>query len=243
MGQKVNPIGLRLGINKTWKSKWFVDRKEYADTLHEDLKLRKELLECPEVQGAEISDVEIIRKPQRVTVVITTSRPGIIIGSKGANVEKLGLRLQKLSDKKVQIKIKEIKKPEADAQLISANIARQLVARGSFRRAMKTAISKAMQSGAQGIKVRLSGRIGGAEISRSEWMKEGRVPLHTLRSDIDYGFTTANTSFGCIGVKVWVFNGEIYDHVQKDDAGVVAKKPFRADESGNGAVNAAGARS
>ena len=231
MGQKVNPIGLRLGVNKTWKSKWFVDRKQYADTLHEDLKLRKALLSCPEVEGAEISDVEIVRQPQRVTIMITTSRPGIIIGSKGANVEKLGQRLQKLSNQKVAIKIKEIKKPEADAQLISANVARQLVARGSYRRAMKTAISKAMQSGAQGIKIRLSGRIGGAEISRSEWMKEGRVPLHTLRSDIDYGFTTANTSFGCIGVKVWIFNGEIYDHVQKNDAGTVAKSPVKADET------------
>lgn len=233
MGQKVNPVGLRLGVNKTWKSKWYMDRKEYADTLHEDLKLRKMLLECPEVQGADISDVEIIRKPQRVTMVITTSRPGIIIGSKGANVEKLGLRLQKLSNQKVQIKIKEIKNPDTDAAIISQNIARQLVARGSYRRAMKTAISRAMQNGAQGIKVRLSGRIGGAEISRSEWMKEGRVPLHTLRSDIDYGYTTAHTSFGCIGVKVWVFNGEIFDRVQKNDAGDVARKPLNDAPAGS----------
>lgn len=230
MGQKVNPIGLRLGVNKTWKSKWYVDPREYADTLHEDLKLRKALVECPEVQGAEISDVEIIRKPQRITIVITTSRPGIIIGSKGANVEKLGARLQKLSDKKVQIKIKEIKKPEADAQLIALNVARQLVSRGSFRRSMKMAVSKAMQNGAQGVKIRLSGRIGGAEIARSEWMKEGRIPLHTLRSDIDYGFTTANTSFGVIGVKVWVYNGEIYDRAVKNDAGgLVKKKPTKSE--------------
>lgn len=229
MGQKVNPIGLRLGVNKTWKSKWYVDPREYADTLHEDLKLRKALLECPEVQGAEISDVEIIRKPQRVTIVITTSRPGIIIGSKGANVEKLGERLQKLSNQKVQIKIKEIKKPEADAQLIAMNVARQLAGRGSFRRAMKMAVSKAMQSGAQGVKIRLSGRIGGAEIARSEWMKEGRVPLHTLRSDIDYGFTTAHTTFGAIGVKVWVFNGEIYDRQVKDDAGGLVRRPASRD--------------
>jgi small subunit ribosomal protein S3 len=206
-----------------------VDPREYADTLHEDLKLRKALVECPEVQGAEISDVEIIRKPQRITIVITTSRPGIIIGSKGANVEKLGVRLQKLSDKKVQIKIKEIKKPEADAQLIALNVARQLVSRGSFRRSMKMAVSKAMQNGAQGVKIRLSGRIGGAEIARSEWMKEGRIPLHTLRSDIDYGFTTANTSFGVIGVKVWVYNGEIYDRAVKNDAGGLVKKPTKSD--------------
>ncbi|MDC7228880.1 30S ribosomal protein S3 [uncultured Sphaerochaeta sp.] len=229
MGQKVNPIGLRLGVNKTWKSKWYVDPREYADTLHEDLKLRKALVECPEVQGAEISDVEIIRKPQRITIVITTSRPGIIIGSKGANVEKLGARLQKLSDKKVQIKIKEIKKPEADAQLIALNVARQLVSRGSFRRSMKMAVSKAMQNGAQGVKIRLSGRIGGAEIARSEWMKEGRIPLHTLRSDIDYGFTTANTSFGVIGVKVWVYNGEIYDRAVKNDAGGLVRKPTKSE--------------
>jgi small subunit ribosomal protein S3 len=229
MGQKVNPIGLRLGVNKTRKSKWYVDPREYAETLHEDLKLRKALVECPEVQGAEISDVEIIRKPQRITIVITTSRPGIIIGSKGANVEKLGERLQKLSNKKVQIKIKEIKKPEADAQLIAMNVAKQLVSRGSFRRAMKTAVSKAIQSGAQGVKIRLSGRIGGAEIARSEWMKEGRVPLHTLRSDIDYGFDTANTSFGVIGVKVWLFNGEIYDRTIKEDAGGLVRKPSKSE--------------
>ena len=229
MGQKVNPIGLRLGINKTWKSKWYVDPREYADTLHEDLKLRKALVECPEVQGAEISDVEIIRKPQRITIVITTSRPGIIIGSKGANVEKLGTRLQKLTNKKIQIKIKEIKKPDADAQLIASNVAKQLVSRGSFRRAMKMAVSKAMQGGAQGVKIRCSGRIGGAEIARSEWMKDGRVPLHTLRSDIDYGFTTANTSFGAIGVKVWVFNGEIYDRSVKEDAGGLVRKPTKSE--------------
>ncbi|MCH3917817.1 MAG: 30S ribosomal protein S3 [Spirochaetia bacterium] len=227
MGQKVNPIGLRLGVNKTWKSKWYVDPRDYVDTLHEDLKLRRTLLGCPEVQGAEIADVEIIRKPQRVTIVITTSRPGIIIGSKGANVEKLGARLQKLSEKKVQIKIKEIKKPEANAQLIAANVARQLVARGSFRRAMKMAVAKAMQSGAQGVKIRCSGRLGGAEIARTEWMKEGRVPLHTLRSDIDYGFCAAHTSFGAIGVKVWVFNGEIYEHAKKDDAGGLVRKPSK----------------
>lgn len=227
MGQKVNPIGLRLGINKTWKSKWYVDPREYADTLHEELKLRKALLTSPEASGAEISDLEIIRKPQRITMVITTSRPGVIIGSKGANVEKLGERLQKLTDKKIQIKIKEVKKPEADAQLIAMNVARQLVARGSFRRAMKIAVSKAMQSGAQGVKIRLSGRIGGAEIARSEWMKEGRIPLHTLRSDIDYGFATADTSFGVVGVKVWVFNGEIYDRPVKDEAGDLVRRSSR----------------
>jgi small subunit ribosomal protein S3 len=227
MGQKVNPIGLRLGVNKTWKSKWYVDSKEYADTLHEDLLLKKTLLGCQEVQGADIADVEIIRKPQRVTIVITTSRPGIIIGSKGSNVEKLGARLQKISNKKVQIKIKEIKKPEGNAQIIAQNVAKQLQSRGSFRRVMKMAVSKAMQSGVQGVKIKCSGRLGGAEIARSEWMKEGRVPLHTLRSDIDYGVATANTTFGAIGIKVWVFNGEIYEHAKKNDAGGLVKKPSK----------------
>lgn len=224
MGQKVNPIGLRLGVNKTWKSKWYVDSKEYASTLHEDLLLKKTLLGCQEVQGADIADVEIIRKPQRVTIVITTSRPGIIIGSKGSNVEKLGARLQKISNKKVQIKIKEIKKPEGNAQIIAQNVAKQLQSRGSFRRVMKMAVSKAMQCGVQGVKIKCSGRLGGAEIARSEWMKEGRVPLHTLRSDIDYGVATARTTFGAIGIKVWVFNGEIYEHSKKNDAGGLVKK-------------------
>ncbi|MCF7940941.1 MAG: 30S ribosomal protein S3 [Spirochaetia bacterium] len=224
MGQKVNPIGLRLGVNKTWKSKWYVDPKNYADTLHEDLRIRKALESCPETKGADISDVEIIRKPQRITIVIKTSRPGIIIGSKGSNVELLGKRLQGLADKKVQIKIKEVKRPEADAQLIALNVAKQLKMRGSFRRAMKMAVSNAMRAGVQGVKIKVSGRLGGAEMARTEWNKDGRVPLHTLRSDIDYGFAEANTTFGLIGVKVWVFNGEIYDKAQKEDAGLLVKK-------------------
>ena len=224
MGQKVNPIGLRLGINKTWKSKWYVDPKDYADTLHEDLRLRKVLETCPETKGADIADIEIVRKPQRITIVIKTSRPGIIIGAKGANVEKLGARLQKLADKKVQIKIKEIKRPEADAQLIAINVARQLTMRGSFRRSLKMAVSSAMRAGVQGVKIKISGRLGGAEMARTEWHKEGRVPLHTLRSDIDYGFTEANTTFGAIGVKVWIYNGEIYDRTKKEDAGLLVKQ-------------------
>ena len=231
MGQKVNPIGLRLGVNKTWKSKWYVDRKEYADTLHEDIALRKALLALPETQGADIADVEIIRKPQRITLVIATARPGIIIGAKGANVEKIAQRMQKLTDKNLSIKIKEIKKSECNAQLVAQNIARQLENRGAFRRSMKNAVSRAMAGGVQGIKVRCSGRLGGAEIARTEWMKEGRIPLHTLRSDIDYGFATANTSFGAIGIKVWVFNGEIYNRakVEDDTVGTVVKKKTEAE--------------
>ncbi|MDZ7792544.1 MAG: 30S ribosomal protein S3 [Spirochaetia bacterium] len=224
MGQKVNPIGLRLGINKTWKSKWYVDPRDYVETLHEDLKLRKELENSPEARGAEISDIEIIRHPQRITIVVKTSRPGIIIGAKGSNIEKIGNRLQKLAKKKIQIKIKEVKRPEGDAQLIAMNVARQLKARGSFRRALKISVSKAMQAGVEGVKIRISGRLGGAEMSRVEWQQSGRVPLHTLRSDIDYGFFEAKTTFGTIGVKVWIFNGEVLQKDRKEDAGLLVKK-------------------
>lgn len=224
MGQKVNPIGLRLGVNKTWKSKWYVDPKDYADCLHEDLVLRKALMKLPEVQGAEVSDVEIVRKPKHIYVYISTSRPGVLIGTKGANIEKICQSLQKFAkNDKVDVKIKGIEHADRDAQLIAQNVAKQLAGRIAFKRAMKAAITKATAAGAQGIKIRLSGRLGGAEIARSEWMKEGRIPLHTLRSDIDYGFATSNTSFGAIGVKVWVFNGEIYDRVKKDDAGLLVK--------------------
>ena len=224
VGQKVNPVGLRLGVNKTWKSKWYVDPREYADTLHEDLALRKAIKACPETKGAEISDVEIIRHPQRITIVINTARPGVIIGAKGANIEKIGSRLQKVAKKKIQIKIKEIKKPETNAQLIAENVARQLIMRGSFRRSLKMAVNNAIKAGAQGVKVKIAGRLGGAEMARTEWHKEGRIPLHTLRSDIDYGFAEAVTTFGVIGVKVWVFNGELYRNDRKDDAGLLVKK-------------------
>ncbi|MDC7228159.1 MAG: 30S ribosomal protein S3 [Spirochaetales bacterium] len=224
MGQKVNPIGLRIGINKTWKSKWYVDPREYADTLHEDLVIRKTLLNCPETKGADISDIEIIRHPQRITVVIQTSRPGIIIGAKGSNIEKIGNRLQTIAGKKIQIKIKEIKQPESDAQIIALNIARQLKSRSSFRRTLKMAVNNAMKTGIQGIKVKVSGRLGGAEMSRTEQYKAGRVPLHTLRANIEYGFAEADTTFGLIGVKVWVFTGEVYKRDRKEDAGLLVKK-------------------
>jgi len=224
MGQKVNPIGMRLGINKTWKSKWYVDPREYADTLHEDLQLRKELLEAPETKGAEISDIEIIRHPQRITIVVKTSRPGIIIGAKGSNIEKIGARLQKTAKKKIQIKIKEIKRPEVDAQLIALGVARQLKTRGSFRRTLKMAVSNAMKAGVQGVKIKISGRLGGAEMARVEWQKEGRIPLHTLRADIDFGFAQSVTTFGLIGVKVWVYNGDVYKNDRKDDAGLLVRQ-------------------
>lgn len=233
MGQKVNPNGLRLGINRTWKSKWYVDPREYAKTLHEDLTLRKILSQCPETKNAEIADVEIIRHPQRITLVIQTARPGVIIGTKGATIEKIGTLLQKTAGKKIQIKIKEIKRPETNAQLISENIARQLKARVSFRKTMKMAISGAMKAGVQGVKVKVSGRLGGAEMSRTESYMEGRVPLHTLRANIEYGFTESFTTFGAIGVKVWVFGGEVFRRDKKEDAGALVKKRRDNDKVGS----------
>jgi len=215
---------MRLGINRTWRSKWYVDPREYADTLHEDLKLRKLISTMPETANAEISEVEIIRQPQRITIVIHTSRPGIIIGSKGVTIEKIGDFLQKQVASKVQLKIKEVKKPEVDAQIVSMSIARQLKSRASFRRTLKMSLNNAMRNGAQGIKVVISGRLGGAEMSRTESVRAGRVPLHTLRAHIDYGFSEANTTFGVIGVKVWVFKGEVLKKEIKEDAGAVVKK-------------------
>ncbi|MDR2072861.1 MAG: 30S ribosomal protein S3 [Spirochaetaceae bacterium] len=235
MGQKVNPTGLRIGINKTWASRWYVDPREYADTLHEDIKLRKFILSMNECKGADIAELEIIRHPQRITIVIHTARPGVIIGVKGANIDKIGAELQKFVTKKVQIKIKEVRNADNNAQIVAQNIARQLLARGSFRRTMKQAITNAIKKGnAQGIKVRLSGRLGGAEMSRTEEAKEGRIPLHTLRADIDYGFAEAHTTFGAIGVKVWVYNGMKYGKEQKEDAGALVRKrrervPAKAD--------------
>ena len=200
VGQKVHPIGLRLGINKTWQSRWYADPREYADLLHEDLKIRKMVQDLPECKNADIAEIEIVRHPQRVTIVIHTARPGVIIGQKGANIERIGVEIQKQITKKVQIKIKEIKRPEVNASLIAQNIARQLAARASFRKCLKQAANNAMKAGSQGIKIRLSGRLGGAEMSRTEEHKEGRVPLHTLRANIDYGFAESHTTFGKIGV-------------------------------------------
>ena len=227
MGQKVNPIGLRLGINKTWQSRWYADPRKYADLLHEDLRIRKMIHELPECSNADIAEVEIIRHPQRVTIVIHTAKPGVIIGLKGANIEKIGTEIQKQLTKKVQIKIKEIKQAEVNASLIAQNIARQLVNRASFRKVMKQSSNNAMKNGAKGIKIRLSGRLGGAEMSRTEEHKEGQVPLHTLRADIDYGFAEAHTTYGKIGVKVWVCNGMNYGHDKQEDAGQLLRKTHR----------------
>ena len=236
MGQKVNPIGLRLGINKTWQSRWYAGPRDYADLVLEDIKIRKMVTALPECQNADIAEIEIIRHPQRVTIVIHTARPGVIIGQKGANIEKISAEIQAQLTKKVQIKIKEVKRADINASLIAQNVGRQLAGRGSFRKALKQASSNAMKGGAQGIKIRLSGRLGGAEMRRSEEHKEGRVPLHTLRADIDYGTYEAHTTYGKIGVKVWVYNGMNYGHEQNEDAGQLVRKPRhdRNDRAANG---------
>ncbi|RLA98106.1 MAG: 30S ribosomal protein S3 [Deltaproteobacteria bacterium] len=209
MGQKVHPIGFRLGIIKTWKSKWFAERG-YAELLHEDLRIRKHIKE--KLYHAGISRIEIERvanKAGKVKVNIYTARPGIIIGKKGAEVENLKKELDEMTGKEVVINIKEVRRAELDAQLVAENVAFQLERRVGFRRAMKRSVASAMKLGAKGIKIACAGRLGGAEMARREWYREGRVPLHTLRADIDYGFAEAKTKYGVIGVKVWIFKGEV----------------------------------
>lgn len=206
MGQKTNPIGLRLGIIKTWNSKWFA-RKNYKELLHEDLMIQKYIKE--NLYHAGVPKVEIERTGQKIKAAIHTARPGIIIGKKGAEVEKLKKALEKLTGKVLSIDIKEVRKPELDATLVAENIALQLEKRIAFRRAMKKSVASTMRFGALGIKVACSGRLAGAEIARDEWYREGRVPLHTFRSDIDYGTAEAKTTYGRIGVKVWIYKGDI----------------------------------
>jgi len=206
LGQKVHPIGFRLGVIRTWESNWYAE-KDYSQLLHEDLKLRNYLKE--RLHHAGISKVEIERAAGKAKINIFAARPGIIIGKKGSEVEALKKELAKLTDKEVFINIQEVRKPEVDAQLVAENVALQLVRRVAFRRAMKKAVSQSLKFGAQGIKIECSGRLGGAEMSRREWYREGRVPLHTLRADIDYGFAEAKTTYGIIGVKVHIFKGEI----------------------------------
>ena len=210
MGQKVNPIGLRLGINRTWDSRWFANKGTYGDLLHEDLAIRKYLLE--RLKQAGVSRIIIERPHKKCRVTIYTARPGVVIGKKGADIEKLRLELSKLSTSETVLNIVEIRKPEIDATLVAENIAQQLERRVAFRRAMKRAMQTATRMGALGIRVNVAGRLGGAEIARMEWYREGRVPLHTLRADIDYGVATARTTYGAIGVKVWIFKGEIMEH-------------------------------
>lgn len=210
MGQKVNPIGLRLGINRTWDSRWFAESGEYADLLHEDLKIRQYIHK--KLGQAGISKVIIERPAKKARITIHTARPGVVIGKKGADIERLRVRLAKITDSELHLNIVEIRKPEIDAKLIADNIAQQLERRVAFRRAMKRAVQSAMRLGAKGIRINCAGRLGGAEIARTEWYREGRVPLHTLRADIDYGETTALTAYGTCGVKVWVFTGEVMAH-------------------------------
>ena len=207
MGQKTHPYGFRLVYNKNWHSRWYADGKNYADTLHQDLELRRKPKK--RLSHAGVSDIDIERAADRLRVTIYTSRPGIIIGRKGAEVDKLRDDLSKMVGREVHINIQEISRPELDAQLVAENIAGQIKRRVSFRRAMKRAVTAAMKLGAEGIRVNCAGRLGGAEIARSEWYREGRVPLHTLRADIDYGFAESNTTYGVIGIKVTIFKGEL----------------------------------
>jgi len=206
MGQKVHPYGFRLGFNKTWRSRWFA-KQGYAKLLQEDLELKKTLTD--RLKSAGVSLIEVDRPGNKLRVTIRTSRPGIIIGRKGAEVDKLRDELQKLVNGEVYINIQEIQRPELDSQLVAENIAAQLVRRIAFRRAMKKAMESAFRFGAKGIKVRVAGRLNGAEIARSEWYQDGRLPLHTLKADVDYGTATATTTYGAIGVKVWIYKGEM----------------------------------
>lgn len=215
MGQKVNPVGLRLGIIGTWDSRWYAD-KEYADFVYEDYKIRKFLKK--KLYHAGISKIEIERFSKRIRVRVFAARPGIIIGKKGAEIALLKKELEKMLTPEVLIDIKEVRRPETDAQLVAENIASQLERRIAFRRAMKRSVTSAMRFGAQGIKIICSGRLGGAEMARTEWYKEGRIPLHTLRADVEYGFIEAQTTYGTIGIKVFIFKGEVLNTDQKTAA-------------------------
>jgi len=207
MGQKVNPIGLRLGINRNWESRWFPEKSRTPGFIEEDYKIRQ--LIKKDLYFAGVSNIIIERTAKKIRITIVTARPGIVIGKKGADIEKLKAKLQKLVNKDITINIKEEKKPLANAQLVAESVAQQIERRVAFRRAMKKAIQGALKQGAKGIKIAVSGRLGGAEMARTEWYLEGRVPLHTLRAKIDYGFAEALTTYGNIGVKVWIFKGEV----------------------------------
>ena len=217
MGQKVHPIGMRLGIVKDWSSKWYADTKNYANYLHADLQVRDYLRK--KLAHASVSHIQIERAADNARIVIHTARPGIVIGKKGEDIEKLRIEVARLFGMilpDVRLNIAEIRKPELDAQLVAEGIAQQLERRVQFRRAMRRAVTNSMRIGAGGIKVKVAGRLNGAEIARSEWYREGRVPLQTLRADIDYGFAEAHTTYGVIGIKTWIFRGEIIRKTQKD---------------------------
>ena len=217
MGQKVHPHGIRLGIVKTWDAKWYAD-KDFATNLHEDIKIRKAIKTDKQLASAGVSRIEIERSEKRLRLTIHTAKPGMVIGRGGAGIEDIKKKLTKFTDKRVEINIMEIRQPDMDALLVAENIASQLERRIAFRRAMKQSVGRTMRLGAKGIKIACSGRLGGAEIARSESYREGSIPLHTLRADIDYGFAEANTTYGRIGIKVWIFKGEILP--DKKDKGV-----------------------
>ena len=209
MGRKVNPIGLRLGINRTWDSRWFADAN-YADLLHEDLEIRNFLVK--RLAQAGVSRVIIERPAKKARVTIHTARPGVVIGKKGADIEKLRREISTMTGSEAHLNIVEIRKPEIEAQLVAENVAQQMERRVSIRRAMKRAVQSALRLGAEGIRINCAGRLGGAEIARTQWYREGRVPLHTLRANVDYGVAVANTAYGTCGVKVWIYKGEILAH-------------------------------
>lgn len=210
MGHKVNPVGFRLGINRTWDSRWFAGQAEYGKLLHEDFAIREHIMKQQRQAG--ISKVVIERPHKKCRVTVHTARPGVLIGKKGSDIDKLRGELARLTDSEVHLNVVEVRKPEIDATLVGENIAQQLERRVAFRRAMKRAVQSALRLGALGIRINVAGRLGGAEIARTEWYREGRVPLHTLRADIDFGYAEAKTAYGIIGIKVWIFKGEIIEH-------------------------------
>ncbi len=212
MGQKINPIGLRLGVVRDWTSKWYSGTKGYADNLASDIRLRRHIKQ--RLAHAAVSSVVIQRPMQEVHVTLHSARPGIVIGKKGEDIERIRQELTKIAGVRVEVNVEEIRKPELDALLVAENICQQLEKRIMFRRAMKRAVTNAMRLGAQGIKIMCAGRLNGAEIARTEWYREGRVPLHTLRADIDYGMAEAHTTYGVVGVKVWIFKGEIFNQAE-----------------------------
>jgi len=236
MGQKVNPIGLRLGINRTWDSRWFADGTEYGRLLHEDMEIRAFLLKT--LKQAAVSKVIIERPHRKCRITVHTARPGIVIGKKGADIERLRKKIGQMTDSDVHINIVEMRKPELDATLVAQSIAQQLERRIAFRRAMKRSVQSAIRLGAGGIRINCGGRLGGAEIARMEWYREGRVPLHTLRADVDYGTATAHTAYGTCGVKVWIFKGEIMEH----DPMASEKRSTESNEAGGGSGGPGGRR-
>ncbi len=236
MGHKVNPIGLRLGINRTWDSRWFAARGEYGRLLHEDFGIRAHIMKQQRAAG--ISKVIIERPHRKCRVTVHTARPGVLIGKKGSDIEKLRGEVAKLTASEVHLNIVEVRKPEIDAVLVAEGIAQQLERRVAFRRAMKRSVQAALRLGALGIRINVSGRLGGAEIARMEWYREGRVPLHTLRGDIDFGYGIARTAYGIIGIKVWIYKGEIVEH----DPMASERRTLEAQETGGGRSDRGGDR-